>query len=86
VSRSGSIASETPNRLESVRETDRSSRLEGLQLPPIRSAPGPTDSPRGQGFNDAARERMRSLGSNAERPDTPDAGKRRRLNIQEVLE
>jgi hypothetical protein len=87
VSRSGSIASENPNRLEAVRETDRSSRLEGLQLPPIRSAPSPlVNSPRGQDFSDPARERVRPLSTSTERPDTPDAGKRRRLDIHEVLE
>ncbi|KAF2120635.1 hypothetical protein BDV96DRAFT_271218 [Lophiotrema nucula] len=92
VSRSGSITSE-PSRLSehSLREA---TSTRPIQLPPIRTAPGPPPlpSPRRQGFGEASsmesgrvRRREDDL-SSTERPDTPDTGKRRRLNIHEVLE
>lgn len=84
VSRTGSITSEPQ------RDANRPVRLEGLQLPPIRTAPGPPlGSPLGQEFAESARDRIRrreSPSSADPRPDTPDTGKRRRLNIHEVLE
>ena len=85
ISRSGSMTSEP------LRELNRPARLEGLQLPPIRTAPAPPlASPLGHEFGESARERARrraaSPMSAEQRPDTPDTGKRRRLNIHEVLE
>ncbi|KAF2869846.1 hypothetical protein BDV95DRAFT_497593 [Massariosphaeria phaeospora] len=84
VARTGSVTSEP------LREQNRVGRLEGLHLPPIRTAPAPPlGSPLGQEFGESARERVRrreSLSSADQRPDTPDTGKRRRLNIHEVLE
>ncbi|KAF2495955.1 hypothetical protein BU16DRAFT_549623 [Lophium mytilinum] len=63
-------------------------RLEGLQLPPIRTTPAPPlPSPLGQEFGESHRDRVRrreaSPGTEAQ-PETPE--KRRRLNIHEVLE
>lgn len=83
-SRTGSIISEHP------RDANRPGRLEGLQLPPIRTNPAPPlASPRGHEFGEGVRERVRQRESptSAEaRPETPDTSKRRRLNIHEVLE
>lgn len=66
-------------------------RLEGLQLPPLRTmpAPAPLGSPLSQEFGDRARDhikRRESPLSIETHPDTPETGKRRRLNIHEVLE
>ncbi|KAF2267014.1 hypothetical protein CC78DRAFT_101904 [Lojkania enalia] len=87
VSRPGALPSEPP-RPEPIREANRPPRLEGLQLPPIRTAPAaPLPSPRSQEFSEASRVRRREASpSSADRPDTPDTGKRRKLNIHEVLE
>jgi hypothetical protein len=80
VSRTNSIAS------EAQRGAAHPVRLEGLQLPPIRTTPA-LGSPLAQDFGDNARLRRRASPSSAEaRPNTPDTGKRRRLNIYEVLE
>ncbi|KAF2661375.1 hypothetical protein K491DRAFT_587303 [Lophiostoma macrostomum CBS 122681] len=78
-------------RANSALDSNRAPRLEGLQLPPIRTAPAPPlASPRTQQYSEPAREgptrRLRESPTSAERPDTPDTGKRRRLNIHEVLE
>jgi hypothetical protein len=86
--RTGSVTSEP------LRELNRPARLEGLQLPPIRTGAAPLGSPlhltTGQGATDGERERVRrreSSSSADKRPDTPgEGGKRRRLNIHEVLE
>lgn len=86
--RTGSVTSEP------LRELNRSARLEGLQLPPIRTGPAPLGSPlhlsASHSATDSDRERVRrreSSSSADKRPDTPgEAGKRRRLNIREVLE
>ncbi|XPS75123.1 hypothetical protein M3J09_007233 [Ascochyta lentis] len=86
--RTGSVTSEP------LRELNRTSRLEGLQLPPIRTGPAPLGSPlhlaTSHSTTDSDRERVRrreSSSSADKRPDTPgEAGKRRRLNIHEVLE
>lgn len=89
ISRNGSIIPESPVRQEVVNEPNRSDRLQGLQLPPIRTGPPPLlNSPLAQEFGESIRERVRPRGSPsmAERTDTPDSGKRRRLNIHEVLE
>jgi hypothetical protein len=89
LSRTGSIISEP------LRELNRPARLEGLQLPPIRTGPAPPlASPLSQEFSESARERHvhnvrkheTSPPSAVANPDTPDTGKRRRLNIHEVLE
>ncbi|KAF1996876.1 hypothetical protein P154DRAFT_305174 [Amniculicola lignicola CBS 123094] len=65
----------------------RPGRLDGLQLPPIRTGPvPPLPSPRTQDFNERDRVRPRESPQSAERPETPETGKRRRLNIHEVLE
>ena len=70
-----------------AQEADRPARIEGLQLPPIRTAPAPPlASPRGPEFAEPARESQGRRPREAEGPDTPDTGKRRRLNIHEVLE
>ncbi|PVI02048.1 hypothetical protein DM02DRAFT_523742 [Periconia macrospinosa] len=90
--RTGSMASEPPFQPQSA--ADRSARLEGLQLPPLRTmpVPAPLASPLGQEFGEGARDReprvkRRESPLSAEsHPDTPDTGKRRRLNIHEVLE
>jgi len=83
-SRTGSIISEYQ------RDTNRPARLEGLQLPPIRTAPAPPlASPLGHEFGEGTRERVRQRESPASadpRPETPDTSKRRRLNIHEVLQ
>lgn len=85
VSRTGSVTSEPLRGQEPSREVNPPARIEGLQLPPIRTAPAPgLQSPRGQELGERTRPRESPL--SAERPDTPDTGKRRRLNIHEVLE
>ena len=79
-SRTNSVAS------EAQRGAAHPARLEGLQLPPIRpirTAPA-LGSPLAQDFGENARVRRRA--SAESRPETPDASKRRRLNIHEVLE
>lgn len=86
--RTGSVTSEP------LHDLTRTARLEGLQLPPIRTGPGPLGSPlhlaTSHSATDSDRERVRrreSSSSGDKRPDTPgEAGKRRRLNIHEVLE
>ncbi|KAF1923946.1 uncharacterized protein M421DRAFT_73999 [Didymella exigua CBS 183.55] len=85
--RTGSVTSEP------LRELNRPARLEGLQLPPIRTGAAPLGSPlhlgTGHSATDSDRERVRrreSSSSAEKRPDTPgEGGKRRRLNIHEVL-
>ncbi|KAI4641619.1 hypothetical protein J4E93_007716 [Alternaria ventricosa] len=76
---------------EPLRELNRPPRLEGLHLPPIRTGPAPLGSPLHVETSAAERERVRthdSPSSSAEqrRPESPDMGKRRRLNIHEVLD
>ncbi len=80
---------------EPLRELNRPARLDGLHLPPIRTGPAPLGSPlhveTGAGALDHERERVRprdSPSSSAEqrRPESPDTGKRRRLNIHAVLD
>lgn len=75
---------------ESLREINRPARLEGLQLPPIRTGPPPLGSPlliETSGALDRVRPRdSPPSGSEQRRPESPDVGKRRRLNIHEVLE
>lgn len=79
-SRTSSIAS------DAQRGAAHPARLEGLQLPPIRTAPA-LGSPLAQDFGESARLRRRASPSSTElRPDSPNNGKRRRLNIHEVLE
>lgn len=79
-SRANSIAS------EAQRGAPHPARLEGLQLPPIRTTPA-LGSPLAQDFGETTRLRRRASPSSAgARPDSPDTGKRRRLNIHEVLE
>ncbi|OCK82628.1 hypothetical protein K432DRAFT_214508 [Lepidopterella palustris CBS 459.81] len=91
-SRPPSVISEPIRRQDSVRQTTRPQRLEGLHLPPIRSTPtAALPSPLGQEFGESARDQVRrreaSPGTAEPHPDTPDTGgKRRRLNIREVLE
>ncbi|KAH7385652.1 hypothetical protein BKA66DRAFT_511487 [Pyrenochaeta sp. MPI-SDFR-AT-0127] len=89
VSRNPSVTSEP------LRELNRPARLEGLHLPPIRTEPAPLGSPlhiesSGQGPMGRERDRVRRRGSPStteqRRPETPETGKRRRLNIHEVLE
>ncbi|KAF2189493.1 hypothetical protein K469DRAFT_562197 [Zopfia rhizophila CBS 207.26] len=90
VSRTGSVTSEPARRQEPSHGTNRPPRLEGLQLPPIRTAPAPLmPSPLGQEYSEDVKERVRrreASPTSAERPETPNTGKRRRLNIHEVLE
>lgn len=79
-SRTSSIAS------EAQRGAPHPARLEGLQLPPIRTTPA-LGSPLAQDSGENTRLRRRASPSSAEAgPETPEAGKRRRLNIYEVLE
>jgi hypothetical protein len=88
VPRTGSVTSEP------LRELNNPARLEGLQLPPIRTGAASLGSPLHLGTShsatDSDRERVRRRESNSsveKRPDTPgEAGKRRRLNIHEMLE
>ena len=82
--------SEPVRRQSSLREAS-SQRLDNLQLPPIRTAPAPAiSSPTGQEFVDSTRERIRRRDTSPKdsetHPETPEVGKRRRLNIHEVLE
>ncbi|KAL6168998.1 hypothetical protein ACJQWK_05358 [Exserohilum turcicum] len=90
-----SNARPSTSKSESLRELTRPARLEGLHLPPIRTGPPPLGSPlhmeAGSGAQERERERVRprdSSSSGPERrgPESPDAGKRRRLNIREMLE
>ncbi|RMZ69035.1 C6 zinc finger domain-containing [Pyrenophora seminiperda CCB06] len=80
---------------EPLRESNRPARLEGLHLPPIRTGPPPLGSPLHieTGSNTLQRERERGRlrdsppsGAEQRRPKSPETGKRRRLNIHEVLE
>jgi hypothetical protein len=78
---------------EPLRELNRPPRLEGLHLPPIRTGPAPLGSPlhveTGAGALERERVRLRdSPSSSAEqrKPESPETGKRRRLNIHEVLD
>jgi hypothetical protein len=75
---------------EPLRELNRPARLEGLHLPPIRTGPAPLGSPLhmdSQSATERVRRRELSPKTAEERaPETPETGKRRRLNIQEVLE
>lgn len=81
VSRTASVTS------DSLRELARPSRLDGLQLPPIRTGPGLMGSPSMDSMRDRERTRPRESPSSAEQgPETPETGKRRRLNIHEVLQ
>ena len=90
-SRPPSVPSEPVRRQSSLREASHHQRLDNLQLPPIRTAPAPpVSSPTGQESVDSTRERVRRRDASPKdsetHPETPEAGKRRRLNIQEVLE
>jgi hypothetical protein len=73
-------------------ERYRPARLEGLHLPPIRTGPAPLGSPlhieTGAGALERERVRPREevLSVEQRRPETPETGKRRRLNIHEVLQ
>jgi hypothetical protein len=68
--------------------------LNRLHLPPIRTGPAPLGSPlhmeTGQSALDRGHDRVRpgqSISSaESRRPETPEIGKRRRLNIHEMLE
>ncbi|KAF1915260.1 hypothetical protein BDU57DRAFT_588168 [Ampelomyces quisqualis] len=73
-----------------LRELNRPARLEGLHLPPIRTGPAPLGSPLQMG-RQSVTERVRRRASSPHAAEgqasaTPETGKRRRLNIQEVLE
>jgi hypothetical protein len=84
VARTPSVTSEpTP------RGSNRQARLEGLHLPPIRTGPvGP--APLGTPLHiETGSVKLREEVLREEeqrRPETPETGKRRRLNISEVLE
>ncbi|KAH6067606.1 hypothetical protein HBI67_083080 [Parastagonospora nodorum] len=77
---------------EPLRQLNRPANLEGLHLPPIRTGPAPLGSPLhlehpGATERELVRRRASSPRADQRRPETPpEAGKRRRLNIQEVLE
>ncbi|KAF2706634.1 hypothetical protein K504DRAFT_385630 [Pleomassaria siparia CBS 279.74] len=79
---------------EPLRELNRPTRLEGLQLPPIRTGPAPLlASPLSHDLSETTPERAHNMRrrepsppSAATNPETPETGKRRRLNIHEVLE
>ena len=77
-----------------MHELNHQTNLQGLHLPPIRTGSASLGSPLASGSSSQPdleqnhRVRRRdSLSSNDQpRPDTPESGKRRRLNIHEVLE
>ena len=80
---------------EPSRELSRPTHLEDLHLPPIRTSPATPGSPvhldtSGQSAMQREHERVRQfespLSAEQRRPETPETGKRRRLNIHEVLE
>ncbi|KAF2131413.1 hypothetical protein P153DRAFT_286118 [Dothidotthia symphoricarpi CBS 119687] len=78
---------------ESLRQLNRPARLESLQLPPIRTGAAPLGSPlhlessHSAAEGEQTRVRPRESPPAVEsRPASPDAHKRRRLNIHEVLE
>jgi hypothetical protein len=78
---------------EPLRKLARPARLEGLHLPPIRTGPAPLGSPlhlesstQSTTDRDLVRRRVSSPHTDERRPETPETGKRRRLNIQSVLE
>ncbi|KAF1939569.1 hypothetical protein EJ02DRAFT_352111 [Clathrospora elynae] len=82
-----------PMASEPLHELNRPERLEGLHLPPIRTGPAPLGSPLhietelGVLERDRVRPRMSPSSIEQRRPETPgESGKRRRLNIHEVLE
>jgi hypothetical protein len=89
--RNPSITSEPLRKLN-----NRPARLEGLHLPPIRTGPAPLGSPlhlessssgtHATADRDLVRRRASSPHADGRRPETPETGKRRRLNIQSVLE
>lgn len=78
---------------EPLHELSGPARLEGLQLPPIRTGPPPLGSPLHMDISQSAlgrasdRVQHREAPSSAEQrsPETPESGKRRRLNIHAVL-
>jgi hypothetical protein len=79
--RNPSITSEPLRKLN-----NRPARLEGLHLPPIRTGPAPLGSPlhlESSSNSAATRPRAESV---EKRDGSEDGGKRRRLNIQSVLE
>ncbi|KAF2856338.1 hypothetical protein T440DRAFT_105792 [Plenodomus tracheiphilus IPT5] len=79
---------------EPLRELNRPARLEGLHLPPIRTGPAPLGSPLHietsqsalRRESDRVRQREAPLSAEQRRPETPESGKRRRLNIHEMLD
>lgn len=78
---------------EPLRQSNRPTRLESLQLPPIRTGATPLGSPlhfeTGQNVLEGEQTHVQPRESPPRvetRPDTPDAHKRRRLNIHEMLE
>lgn len=80
-----------PVRRQSFLGQASSPQLDSLQLPPIRTAPAPAvSSLTGQELVDSTRERVRRWDASPKdseaHPEIPEAGKRRRLNIHEVLE
>jgi hypothetical protein len=87
--RTASLTSEPFRGSEPLYDTSRPPRPESIQLPPIRtSQTSALRSPRAQDFGEASKERVRrrdASPASTERPETPDTGKRRRLNIHEVL-
>ncbi|KAF1956263.1 hypothetical protein CC80DRAFT_413710 [Byssothecium circinans] len=95
ISRTGSVTSELQPQAPFQRESLSRAGREGLQLPPLRTMPAPAPllaSPIANEFGEGAREReprvrQRESPLSAEtRTESPDTGKRRRLNIHEVLE
>lgn len=80
---------------EPLRDLTRPAHLEGLHLPPIRTGPVPLGSPvhldsgsqsAGQRDSERLRQHDSPASNDQRRPETPETGKRRRLNIHEVLE
>ena len=89
VSRTNSVTSEPLRGQTSIHDAKHAAPTDGLQLPPIRTAPGlPLHSPPGHEFGDPSRNRPhpREMPQSVEYRDPSEAGKRRRLNIHEVLE
>jgi len=89
ISRRGSTALDTVRRPETSRDGNPTPRMGSIQLPPIRTTPQAGPSPLGSDLSESAKERVRRREESPrafEPAESPDTGKRRRLNIHEVLE
>ncbi|KAF2202732.1 hypothetical protein GQ43DRAFT_301835 [Delitschia confertaspora ATCC 74209] len=89
LARRESATSNPARRPESSRESNAPPRIERFHLPPIRTQQTMGEQgQQGYGLNERGNDRVRRRESSphgAVEPETPDTGKRRRLNIHEVL-